>query len=65
MKYVTVLPPLGGLPSRDRVFPYKRSFAPAPEIIIVGILTFMSRKIAFLAYLSLQKAKFLDILSFY
>ena len=28
---------------------------------IVGILTFMSRKIAFLAYLSLKKAEFLDI----
>ena len=28
---------------------------------IVGILTFMSGKIAFLAYLSLKKAEFLDI----
>ena len=29
---------------------------------IVGILTFMSRKIVFSAYLSLKKAAFLDIL---
>ena len=28
---------------------------------IVGILTFMSGKIAFLAYMSLKKAEFLDI----
>ena len=28
----------------------------------VGILTFMSRKIAFYAYVSLKKADFLDIL---
>ena len=29
---------------------------------IVGILTFISRKIAFLAHPSLKKAKFLDVL---